>query len=205
MRPCTFPTKPPFSPLRLASNYRDYFGDPHALLCELTDPILNSGCYVPRIFHTPDTFLENGGVNPNAFLDYALAIPEGSFILGFLTGFSSAQSQNLTDPPVLAGFRVQVTDVRANHKFFAKPVPETYFLNDIPSANPQSVLSQTSLAVQNQSVRLLPAPYPVVPPGIFKMEFWNILTDAASTPLTNFYIRLSLLVAIPDPDMKDKP
>lgn len=199
---CTFPTKPPFNPLRLASNYRDYFGDPHALLTEMTDVILNSGCYVPRIYQTPDTFLTDAGVEPNGFLDYALAIPGGSFILGFLTGFTSGPSANLTDPPVTSGFRVQITDVRADHKFFAKPVPEAYLLNDIPSSNPQGVLDPTSLAVQNQTVRLLPAPYPVVPPGIFKMEFWNFL-EVAGVPVTNFLVRLAVLVAIPDPDMKE--
>jgi len=187
-----FPTQPPFNPLRLASNYRDYYGDPHAKFTALTDQICNSNCYIPRIFHAPDTPTENLGVEANDFLEYALTLPVGSFILGFLHAFTSLGSVNTTDPPVQSGFRIMITDVKANYKFFNKPVPEAYFLNDVPSANPSSPLSATSLYVLNQTPRLLPAPYPVVAPGVFKIEFWNLLNE------TNVYCRMSFLVAVPD-------
>jgi len=49
--------------------------------------------------------------------------------------------------------------------------------------------------VPNPSPRLLPAPYPVAAPGIFKLEFWNMLTTQ------NTGVRLTLLVAEPDPDL----
>jgi hypothetical protein len=198
---CTFPTQPPFNPLRLASNYRDHFGDPNALLTEMTDAIIKSGCYVPRIFHAPDTADENIGLTPNGYLEYALALPPGSFILAYLHSFCSGASANTTDPPVTSGFRCQITDVVPDYKFFEKPVPEAYFLNDIPSANPQSPLSATFLSVQNPTPRLLMAPYPVVPPGIFRVEFWNIL-QVAGVAAANNLVRLSFLVAIPNPDLK---
>lgn len=191
---CIFPKKPLFNPLRLASNYRDYFGDPNALLTELTDSIIESGCYVPRIFHAPDTTVLSAPGQGLHYLEYALAIPPGSFIIAYMHAFTAVQSDNLTDPPVKSGFRVQITDIAPEYKFFGKPVPEAFFLNDIPSANPQGVLSTTSLYVQNQTPRLLPTPYPVTYPGIFKVEFWTI----APTSLK----RLSFLCAIPDPDMK---
>lgn len=187
-----FPTQPPLNPLRLASNYRDYFGDPHAKLTALTDQICNASCYIPRIYHAPDTSTENAGVTEDGYCEYVLTLPAGSFILAFMHSFTSLGSANTTDPPVGSGFRCQITDVKADYKFFNKPVPEAYFLNDVPSANPTAPLNVTSLYVLNQTPRLLPGPYPVVPPGMFKVEFWNLLNS------TNDLIRLSLLVGIPD-------
>jgi len=158
----------------------------------MTDEICNAGCYIPRVFHAPDTVTENAGVPANGFLEYALQIPAGSFILAFLHSFTSLASANETDPPVGSGFRFQMTDVRADYRFFSKPVPEAFFLNDIPSANPSGQLSLTSLVVLNETPRLLMSPYPVTPPGVFKCEFWNLLAS------TNALIRMSLLVAVPD-------
>lgn len=201
---CTFPKIPPFNPIRLASNYRDMYGDPHALLTELTDAVIATGCYVPRIYHAPDTSTENIGVPANGYLEYALAIPPGSFILGYLHSFCSGPSANTTDPPVTSGFRAQITDMKPEYKWFGKPVPEAYFLNDIPTANPSGNLVQTSLVVPNPSVRLLPAPYPVTPPGIFKIEFWNIL-QSGGVGVVNNLVRLSFMVAVSDPDMKGTP
>jgi hypothetical protein len=107
--------------------------------------------------------------------------------------FSSRASLNATDPPVRSGFRFQITDVARQFRFFEKPVPETWLLNDAPSSNPQSPLG-AGLYVLNPAPRLLTAPYPVTPPGIFKVEFWNTLD------VTNTLVRLSLLVAVPDED-----
>jgi hypothetical protein len=187
-----FPTQPPFNPLRLSSNYRDYFGDSHAKLTALTDQICNAGCYIPRIFHAPDTSAENAGVPANGYIEYALSLPAGSFIIAFMHAFTSQGSLNTTDPPVQSGFRCQITDVKAQYKFFNKPVPEAYFLNDVPSSNASSPFNVDDLYVLNETPRLLPGPYPVVPPGMFKVEFWNLLAS------TNNLIRLSFLVAVPD-------
>lgn len=192
-----FPTDVPFSPLRLASNYRDYFGDAHAVLTELIDPILEAACYVPRIFHAPDTATENQGVAANGYLEYALALPPGAFVLGYLHTFTSLGSLNATDPPVQSSFKFQITDIERRYRLFEKPVPEAWLLNDAPSSNPQAIFS-AGLYVLNPSPRLLTAPYPVAPPGMFKVEFWNTL------PSVNTGVRLSLLVAIPNPDLELK-
>ena len=192
MKVC-FPTQVPISPLRLHSAYRDYFGDADAKLTALIDPILDAACYVPRIFHAPDTQTEDAGIPARDYLEYALALPEGSWICGYPHSFSSRASLNATDPPVRSGFRLQITDVARQFRFFEKPVPETWLLNDAPSSNPQSPLG-AGLYVLNPAPRLLTAPYPVTPPGIFKVEFWNTLD------VTNALVRLSLLVAVPDED-----
>lgn len=191
-----FPTRPPISPLRLASDYRDGFGDSHARLTEALDPILTAACYVPRIVHAPDTPTELAGVGPGGFLDYGLAIKAGSWILGFLHTYTSAPSANATDPPVGSSFRFQITDVQRQYKFFRSPVPEAYLLNDFPTTNPLAVAAGTLLVVPNPSLRLLSAPYPVAPPGLFKLEFWNMLNTQ------NTGIRLSLMIAEPDPDLE---
>lgn len=190
-----FPTRPPFSPLRLASNYRDFWGDADARLAELVDPLLDAACYVPRVFHAPDTEAENAGVAGRDFREYMLPLPPGSFIVGYLHTYTGLA--NLSDPdnpPVRSSFRVQITDVHRQYRFFEKPVPEAFFLNDVPSSNSQSALG-AGLYVLNPSPRLLPALYPVTPPGVFKVEFWNVLTTL------NKGVRLSLLLAVPDEDL----
>lgn len=189
-----FPLAPPFNPLCLASNYRDYFGDANACLTEIVTSRINAaGCYVSRIFHAPDTSTETAGVRANGFLEYVLSIPAGSFIMGFLHTFTSG-SPSATDAPVSSGFKFQITDVGRDYRWFAKPLPEAWLLNDEPSSNSQE-LSQLPIRVLNPSPRLLPAAYPVAPPGSFKIEFWNQLSSV------NSLIRLSLLVAVPSPDM----
>lgn len=193
LRGC-FPTRVPFSPLRLASNYRDYYGDPHAKLTELIDPFLEAACYVPRIYHAPDTETETVGLDANGYLEYVLAIPAGSFLLGFLHTFTGlANPGNASNPPVGSSFRFQLTDVERSYRFFDKPIPEAFLLNDIPSFNPEGLTAP--IYVLNPSPRLLPAPYPVAPPGVFKVEFWNVLNSH------NPDVRLSLVAAVPNPDL----
>jgi len=190
-----FPTKPPFNPLRLASNYRDYWGDADARLAELTDPLLDAACYVPRIFHAPDTEAENAGVDPQDYREYVLALPAGSFIVGYLHSFTGQLNASDPDnPPVRSSFRFQITDVQKQFRFFEKPIPEAWLLNDAPSSNTLAQISG-GLYVLNPSPRLLTALYPVTPPGVFKVEFWNTL-DTVNTG-----VRLSLLVAVPDEDL----
>ena len=190
-----FPTKPPLNPLRLVSNYRDYWGDFDAILAELTDPLCDAACYVPRIFHAPDTEGENAGVAAQDFREYVLVLPAGSFIVGYLHTYTGLQNAgDVNNPPVRSSFRFQFTDVQKQYRFFEKPMPEAWLLNDAPTRNLQA--AQTgALYVPNPSPRLLTALYPVTPPGVFKVEFWNTLDS------TNTGIRLSLLVAVPDEDL----
>ena len=122
-------------------------------------------------------------------------------LVAYLHAFTGGPSANTTDPPVTSGFRIQITDIRPNYQFFGKPVPEAFFLNDVPSSNPQGVFAPTSLSVLNQTPRLLTAPYPVTPPGLFKVEFWNIL-QSGNVGSVNPLVSLAFLVAVPDPDMK---
>lgn len=196
MKTC-FPTQVPISPLRLHSAYRDYWGDADAKLTENIDPFLDAACYVPRIYHAPDTQTENAGVPGNAYLEYALAVPFGSFLLGFLHSFTGRASLDADNPPVRQSFRFNVTDMGRQYKIFEKPVPETWMLNDAPSSNPNAHFG-AGLYVLNPAVRLLAVPYPVTPPGIFKVEFWNSLAT------TNKLIRLSLVVAVPDEDLLNR-
>lgn len=196
-----FPTRPPFAPLRLASNYRDFWGDADAKLAELVDPLLDAACYVPRVFHAPSTEEENAGVAANDFREYMLPLPPGSFIVGYLHAFTGlANAGDETNPPVRSGFKFQITDVHRQFRFFEKPVPEAFLLNDVPSSNAVAFLS-AGLYVLNPSPRLLPALYPVTPPGVFKVEFWNTLVDGDGVPALNTGIRLSLLLAVPDEDL----
>lgn len=192
-----FPLDVPISPLRLASDYRDYWGDYHARLVELIDPILDAGCYQPRIYHAPAQDLEVAGVSGLGFLDYDLAITAGSWILGFMHSYTSAPSANSTDAPVTSSFRFQFTEIRTDRKpyrFFAKSVPEAWLLNDQPTSNPQSPIAGGpggGLYLTNPSPRLLTAPYPVTPGATYRVEFWNLLATV------NKDIRLSVVVAEP--------
>jgi hypothetical protein len=193
-----FPTKPPINPLRLASNYRDYWGNADARLTELTDPLLDAACYVPRIYHAPGTEEELAGVGPRDYMEYALALPPGSFIVGYMHTYTSlANAADADNPPVRSSFRFQLTDVHKQYRFFEKPVPEAWLLNDAPSSNAQSPVG-AGLYVLNPSPRLLTALYPVTPPGMFKVEFWNTL-DTLNTG-----VRLSLLLAVPDEDLQGR-
>ena len=190
------PTTPAIAPLRLAPDYRDFFGRAHEHLAETIDAIVNSDCYRLRIFHAPDSTSENAGVPSLGYSEYALELPPGSLILGFL----HSSTYNVTDeddPPANSGFRVQITDVARNYKFFQKPVPDAFFLNDILSQNAEGPFSGGNLYVLNPSTRLLMAPYPVAPPGQFKVEFWNILLQLID-PTSNPYISLDFVVAEPD-------
>jgi hypothetical protein len=166
-------------------DYREYWGDQHAKLVELTDAIQEAGCFTPRIYHAPDSTQENAGVTD--YLEYILALPLGSWILGYLHNTTSQASPSA--PPALSGYSCQITDMARNWKFFDKPVPEVYFLNG-PSA---PYFGSTSALVQTPaSPRLLTCPYPVTPPGQFKIEFWNQIGG------TNKQCQLNLLVAVPE-------
>lgn len=187
------PTTPGIAPLKLAPDYRDYPGRYHERLAYLIDPIVNADCFRPRYYHAPDSSTENAGVAANGYVEYVLQIVPGSVLLGFLRSSTPvANPNNAGNPPVGSGYRCQITDVERQYKFFQKPIPEAYFLNDIPTTNPLGPYSGEDLYVLNPALRLLPHPYPVAAPGLFKVEFWNV------TAAVNYDIALDFVVAEPD-------
>jgi hypothetical protein len=195
-------SNPAISPLRLAPDYRDYFGAAHEHLVETIEAIVNADAFRLRVFHVPDSATEVAGVPANGHLEYALELPPGSIILGFLHSNTPVpdpwSSGDASDPPVGSSFRCQIQDVDRNYRFFQKPVPEAYFLNDLPTYNPLGPYAGNNLYCLNPSLRLLMAPYPVAPPGQFKVEFWNIYAPTG-TPTANTLISLDFVVAEPDP------
>jgi len=198
------PTTVPIKPLRLRETYRDYYGDAHAALAEMFDRIQDAGCYEPRIFHAPDTQSENAGLQVDGYLEYVMALPPGSFIVGFLHACTSLVQPNLDQAPVVSGFTFQLTDVDRDYRLFAKPVPEVYLLQDRPSVLAAFADDPSGPPVLLPAPRLLPAPYPVTPPGVFRVEFWNQAPAGAfgEGSTVNKFIRLSLLVAVPNPDLE---
>lgn len=179
------------NPLKLAPAYRDFWGDQNSRFVEKTDPICDAACYVPRVFHAPDNKTELAGVPSRGYLEFILPIPAGSFILGFLHNTARKNVNNFAGPPADSGFSCQITDVRRDFKFFSRPVPETYFLNDATAPTDFGVFAGGNPYVQCPAPRLLPAPYPITPPGELLIEFWN------QQPAANNLIQLSLLVAVP--------
>lgn len=187
MKNCITPVFP-INPLRMPPDYREYWGDQHARFVEMTDAIQQSGCYLFRIYHVP--VFSDEIVGSADYLAAIMTIPPGSWILGYLHNTTSQASPNA--PPALGGFSCQITDVARNWKFFDKPVPEVYFLNG-PASPFADGLSTSALVQRPASPRLLTAPYPVTPPGHFKVEFWNSLQG-----VINKLMQMSFLVAIPE-------
>ena len=182
------------NPLKLAPEYRDFWGDMHSKYAEATDAICEAECYIPRVYHAPDNQTELAGVAANSYLEYILPIPAGSFILGYLhttTGLTGAGPVEAGAPPPGSGFTCQITDIKRNYKFFQKPVPETYFLQNATQPNDYGIFAGGRPYIACPSPRLLPAPYPITPPGELLFEFWNTLAS------TNVLVQLSLLVAVP--------
>ena len=184
------PLKTLLNPLKLAPEYRDFWGDQHSRFAELTDRICDAECFVPRVYHAPDNTTEIAGVAANDYLEYILPLPAGSFILAWLHSTTAVAGANGSPPPG-SGFSLQVTDVKRNFKFFQKPVPESYFLNGPPQPNDFGVFAGGTPYLACPSPRLLPAPYPVSAPGEFQFEFWNTLASL------NTLVQMSLLVAVP--------
>jgi hypothetical protein len=179
--------------LRLSPLYHDYFGEQQAAFTKMLDGFCDLGCYVPRFFHTPDAGSQFLGVPANGFKTYLMALPVGSFILGYL--HTTSQSDPIQAPPIQSGFTCQITDLSINHKWFTKPVPEAYFVNDAfaaASTGGQPPYPDNTFGFTFPSFpRLLPAPYPVVDLGQFQVEFWN------SEDGVNTDIQLTFLVLVP--------
>ena len=185
------------NPLRLSPLFRDYWGDQMAAFTKQTDKFSKAGCYVSRFYHAPDSETQLNGIPANGYLTYLLALPIGSFLLGYLHSTSSApDSTGNGTPPNLSGFTCQITDLSIDHKFFSRPAEEAWFMNDqLLPGNPGSVSpypSNTKGYTFPSFPRLLPVPYPIVPPGQLQVEFWNSLDDV------NTDVQMSFLVMIPD-------
>lgn len=188
--------------LRLSPLFTDYWGDQQAKFASRLDGFCKAGCFLPRFYHTPDSGSQLLGIAANGYKTYLLALPPGSFVVGYLHTTSSAPNSAgpastpvINAPPNASGFTCQITDQSIDHKWFSRPVPEAYFINDNllgPSTGfppyPDNTLGFTFPSFP----RLLPVPYPVVPPGQFIVEFWNQL-DTLNTDC-----QLTFLVLVPD-------
>lgn len=105
-----------------------------------------------------------------------------------------SDSPVLSPPPNQSGFTCQITDQAIDHKWFSRPAEEGWFINDNmfgtgqtpPYPNNNSAFTFPSFP------RLLPVPYPVVPPGQFVVEFWNSVDDQ------NTDAQMTFLVMVPD-------
>jgi hypothetical protein len=187
--------------LRLSPLYHDYFGEQQAAFTKMLDGFADAGCYVPRFYHAPDSGSQLAGVPANGYKTYLMALPVGSFILGFLHTTSSAPGSagstppSIQVPPNASGFTCQITDLAIDHKLFSHPTPEAWFINDnlLGASSGAPPYPGNTLGFTFPSfVRLLPAPYPVVPPGQFQVEFWN------SLDVVNTDVQMTFLVLVPD-------
>lgn len=185
--------------LRLSPLYRDYWGEQMAAYTRRLDGFAKLGCYVPRFYHTPDSGSQFAGIPGNGYATYLLALPLGSFILGFLHTTSSAPDSAiglpvLASPPNPSGFTCQITDLSLDHKWFSRPAEEAWFINDnLVGSNTFAPYPSNMQGYTFPSFpRLLPVPYPVVPPGQFQVEFWNSLDEV------NTDCQMTFLVLVPD-------
>jgi len=187
--------------LKLSPLFRDYWGEQMAALTHRLDGFARAGCYSPRFYHAPDSESQFVGIPAGGYKTYLLALPVGSFIVGFLHNSSSAPGSSgpatepvANVPPNLSGFTCQITDLSIDHKWFSRPAEEAYFINDNllgPSAFPP--FTDTTFGYTFPSFpRLLVVPYPVVGTGQFQVEFRN------SLDVVNKECQLTFLVLVPD-------
>ena len=201
--------------LRLSPIYKDYWGEQMAAYTRRLDGFARLGCYVPRFYHAPDSESQFVGIPPNGYKTYLLNLPLGSFIIGFLHTTSSApgsagmvEDPVVQAPPNLSGFTCQITDLSLDHKWFSRPAEEAWFINDnllgpseLNNPFPIPPYPANTLGFTFPSFpRLLPVPYPVIPPGQFQVEFWNSLdTDnLGNLGGTNKDCQMTFLVLVPD-------
>jgi hypothetical protein len=181
------------NPLRLSPLYREYWGEQMAAFTKRTDVFSKAGCYVPRFYHAPDSRKQLLGVPAGGYVPYLLSLPIGSFILGYLHNNSSAPDSAGDPTQVKGGFVCQITDLSLDHKWFSRPADEGYFINDVVLNPTGAQYVNTAFGYTFPSApRLLPVPYPVVPPGQFNVEFWNSLGQV------NTDVQLTFLVMVPD-------
>lgn len=171
------------NPVRLGFHYRDFWNAYDSWAAAQIDEILNAGCYQPRYYHAPRNADEN--IAGPGYLKYNLSIPPGSWILGYWH-FNRSSSAS---PPF---FMAMITDLGLNHKWFTTPMPEYFFDNH------GQLGTVTVTGTYPRGPSLLAAPYPVVAPGQFLVEFWQ--PNAATNRC-----QLTFAVAEPvPPDVDDK-
>ena len=146
------------NPLRLDVNYRDWWQHYTSFAAAQVDDILNSGCYAPRYYHAPrnpDELI----TGPNGYLKYSLVITPGSWIVGYWHRGTTAAN-------AVPSFLVMITDLALNHRWFTTPISEEFFDQAAP-------LLANLNNHQPAGPSMLCAPYPVVDPGSFLVEFWQ--------------------------------
>lgn len=184
--------------MRLSPIFRDYWGEQVARFVERTDVFCKAGCFVPRFYHAPSSDDQFVGVAARGYIPYVLALPIGSYVLGFLHTTSSAPGAPgfAPAPPNPSGFTCQITDLSVNHKWFTRPMPEAWFINDFFAPGGNNTYPPYPLNTQGYTwpnfPRLLAVPYPIVPPGRLKVEFWNSLASV------NTDVQMTFLVMVPN-------
>ena len=102
----------------LHAAYRDWWDEFNPMSIALMDGINKSKCFVPRFFTAPaGGNLSQNTVAANAYVNYVMEIPAGSFIWGIY----NAASHN---------FSVQITDMALSRMFFNTPVPDSFLIAD---------------------------------------------------------------------------
>lgn len=145
---------PALTPLHLNQYTREVWSEYDAAAIAIIEPAIASGCYDPKIYKSPDITQEV--IPANGYVSHGLRIVPGSLIIGFSFPADFATTE----------VNVQITDTGLDHRWYTDPVP-WYFL------------SNGKLDMPN----LLRAPYPVIEPGVFLIEFWNIQDEEFRTQL----------------------
>ena len=145
---------PSLTPLHLNQFTREVWSEYDAAAMAIIEPAIASGCYDPKIYKSPDITQEV--IAAAGYVPHGLKITPGALIIGFAFPADFETTE----------INVQITDQGLDHKWYTDPVP-WYFL------------SNGKLDMPN----LLRAPYPVVEPGVFLIEYYNISTEAFRTQL----------------------
>ena len=165
-------TELPISPLQLDALTRDYKGHYDAYVISQLAPLANEQCYQPKFYKAPASADEVIAAGGNA--QYGLKITPGSLIYGFYL-------PGLVNTLLPLPFSVQITDVQLRHKFFDEPVPSVFLANFKPEGLSTNPLLASGAIFSFPS--LLNCPYPVVSPGMFKVDIWNTGDSAARIQL----------------------
>ena len=106
------------NPQQLRPSYQDRWPEFNPNTVALIAGINHSRCYFPKIYVAPSG--ENLAQNvqpPQAYVNFVLEVPAGSFVYGFYHG--SVQN-----------FTMQVTDLGLGYKWFNTPIPDSVFLGN---------------------------------------------------------------------------
>lgn len=136
------------TPFYLNPFTRDTWSEYDAYVIAQMEAALCDECYKPKIYKSPDISQEVlAATGPGAYVSHGLKITPGALIVGFLFPSNFLQTE----------VNVQITDVGLGHKWYSEPVPWVLLSNGKPFMP-----------------NLLRKPYPVVDPGRFLVELWNV-------------------------------